>query len=324
MDMDLRHFMETELYDLATVCAISRQSAQGLHHVHSLQTLHADIKAENIGISVALKRIHVRLLDFGSAKLISEIKTGDLIRSTRLNQSPEKQQGMFHLPGDIYELGAVYKEVIDNSMDKIESNKLYGELVDDMLRPEFVLRPTSHQVLVRLDDPLLSLWERLCSAASGQAEWRADFAYLIECADPLTFLPRDLSSRIEYIIKLLASDSLSQMEKAFFLLFKTAQSDESGEVLQYIHHFHEVVDTTWWTKLFYCMTVDALSALHGFVLTDIVKIKLWTFSGVDVCERYVRSVFANCMNEEHLHWCSAHRWGVQRIEFAGWVRCALE
>ena len=317
MDMDLRHFISTELYNSVTVCEIARQSAQGLHHVHALQTLHADIKAENIGLSMDGPRIHVRLLDFGSARLIADIKTGDIIRSTRSNQSPEKRLGMFHLPGDIYELGVVYQEVIDHSVDRIVSNELCGGLVQDMLRPEYALRPTSQQVLVRLGDPLLELWERLCSAASGHEEWKSDFDDLIRCEDPLTFLARDLSTRMEFIVKLLSSDSLRQIEKAFFLLFKTAQGGEP--TMQYLHHFHGVVDTTWWTKLFYCMAVDALSALPNFCLTDIIKIKLWTFSGLNVCERYVRGVFLNCLDEDHLLWCSGHRWGAGRVDFASFV-----
>jgi serine/threonine protein kinase len=323
MDMDLRHFMETEIYDSVTVCEISLQSARGLHHVHGLKTLHADIKAENIGISINRKDgmrtiIHVRLLDFGSARLIADIKTGDMIRSTRSNQSPEKRLGMFHLPGDIYELGVVYQEVIDHSADRIVSNELCGGLVQDMLRPEFVLRPTSQQVLVCLGDPLLELWERLCSAASGHAEWKTDFDDLIRCEDPLTFFARDISSRMEFIVKLLSSDSLRQIEKAFFLLFKTAQGGDAS-VMQYLHHFHGVVDTTWWTKLFYCMAVDALSALPNFCLTDIIKLKLWAFSGVNVCERHVRGIFLNCLSEEHLLWCSRHQWGVGRVDFASFI-----
>jgi serine/threonine protein kinase len=69
MDMDLRHFMATELYDSVLVCDIARQCARGLHHVHEHQTLHADLKPENIGISIERKderiRIHIRLLDLG-------------------------------------------------------------------------------------------------------------------------------------------------------------------------------------------------------------------------------------------------------------------
>ena len=77
VDMDLRHFMETELYDSVTVIDFSRQCARGLHYVHTQETLHADLKPENIGISIAKKKgkgerslIHVRILDFGSAKMI--------------------------------------------------------------------------------------------------------------------------------------------------------------------------------------------------------------------------------------------------------------
>ncbi len=349
-DMDLRQFMETELYDSATVCDFSRQCARGLHHVHTLETLHADMKPENIGISIAKRegeriRIHVRILDFGSAKLIHDIKPGDLIRSTLHYQSPEKRLGVFHYPGDIYELGVVYREVIDHSVDNAVSDKLYGELVSDMVQTNFLLRPTSQQVLVRLEDPQQALWERLCAIASdGTMTSTDDFRFLVECDDPLTFLMKDMPLRMEYIAKLAASDNTQQMERAFFLLFKTAQHevkkvcgdgdpyycyDHSYSVLQSIHRFHGTVDTTWWTKLFYCMTIDELSKLRYFALkeeghhhnNDIVKIKLWTFSSVHACEHHVRNVLVRCMveNEDLLGWCLARRWGHDSACFAEFI-----
>jgi serine/threonine protein kinase len=332
MDMDLRQFMATELYDSMTVCDFSRQCARGLHYVHTLDTLHADIKPENIGISVTRKNgermvIHARILDFGSSKMIQEIEPGMMMCSTFRYQSPEKRQGVFHFPNDIYEMGLVYIEMIEHSTDSDVSNQLYGGLVADMTQHEYRLRPTSQEVLTRLNDPQQRLWERLISIACGgitNESWDDDFAFLVACEDPLTFLMRDLPSRMQYISDLSASDSLQQMEKAFFLLFKTAQREVADfhnieahdfSVLQYIHHFHGMVDTTWWTKLFYCVTVHELSALSYFRLEDMIKVKLWLFSAVRVCERYILGVLVRCMDEELFQWCSARKWGEEQTDF---------
>ncbi len=322
MDMDLRHFMATELYDSVLVCDIARQCARGLHHVHEHQTLHADLKPENIGISIERKggrvRIHIRLLDLGSAKLIVDVKTGVEIRSTLHYQSPEKRLGVFHLPGDIYELGVVYKEVSESSIDYSTSPLLYGDLVLDMLHPEFRLRPTSQQLLVRLEDPHLALWGRLRAVTDESV----DITDLVQCEDPLSFLMRDLYARMEYIVRLTISDSVQQIEEAFFLLFKTAQNeaaadfDETQSVLQHIHHFHATVDTTWWTKRLYCMSLEALAELSCFGLTDIMKIKLWLFSSVPVCECHVRSILSRCMTPELFQWGSEHLWGQEQVQFA--------
>ena len=327
MDMDLRHFMATELYDSVLVCDIARQCARGLHHVHEHQTLHADLKPENIGISIEKNRnserirIHIRLLDLGSAKLLADLTTGVEIRSTLRYQSPEKRLGVFHLPGDIYELGVVYREVSESSVDE-STSPFYGGLVSDMLQPEYQLRPTSQQLLVRLEDPQIALWERLRAVTDSSV----DITYLVECEDPLSFLMRDLYARMEYIVRLTISDNIQQIEKAFFLLFKTAQNEVAADldettqsVLQHIHHFHATVDTTWWTKLLYCMTIGTLAELPYFGLTDTMKIKLWMFSGVPTCERHVRSILWRHMTSELCQWGSEHQWGQNQVQFAQYM-----
>jgi serine/threonine protein kinase len=332
MDMDLRDFMLSNVYGADDVREISLQLAHGLHHVHGLDTIHADIKPENIGISIAKdkdcdKHLHVKIIDFGSARHVTEISNGVGIRSTFCAQSPEKRRGVFGPFGDIFELGLVYQEVSLHSTESAQSNEMYGGLVHEMLQAEPALRPTSHDVLVRLNDPLILLWDRLNALTAGSTEWKADLASLSSCIDPLPFLARDFPARMAYIIKLTTSDSLQKIEKAFFFLLKTAQGESvssrgggSGDsVLNYIHHFHGVVDTTWWTKLFYCMAISTLCALPGFALSDTVKLKLWSFSGVEICERYVRLIFSKCQSREHLQWCYRHPWGANQVDFAEFV-----
>ena len=339
MDMDLRRFMTTTVYHIDTVDVIAIQCARGLNYVHSLETLHADMKPENIGISITKMNggrllIHVRILDFGSSKRICDIKEGMEFRGTLHYMSPEKREGRFHLPNDVFELGRVFEEVHEHSTDSAVSKPLYGGLVSDMTHQEYRLRPTSGEVLIRLNDPQQRLWERLSSIASGgitNESWDDDFAYLVGCEDPLTFQVRDLPSRMQYIAGLSASDNLQQMEKAFFLLFKTAEREVADfhnmqehdlSVLPYIHHFHGMVDTTWWTKLFYCVTIHELSALRYFRLEDMIKVKLWLFSCGRVCEPYVRGVLVRCMDEELFQWCSARKWGEEQTDITRFLDVA--
>jgi hypothetical protein len=332
MDMDLRSFMATELYDSVLVCDISKQCARGLHHVHEHKTLHADIKPENIGISIAKQmgdrvRIHVRLLDFGSAKLLVDLRVGIEIRSTLHYQAPEKRRGVFHLPGDIYALGVVYKEVIANAVDNAASGRLYGDLVSDMLHHDCLQRPTSHGLLVRLEDPHTRLWAQINKLIESSKNSAVDVADIVACEDPLTFLMRDLSTRMEYIIRMATGDNLQCMERAFFLLYKTAQHEaailgDTGPmctVMQYIHHFHATVDTTWWTKLFYSMAVDVLAEMPYFVLTDTMKIKLWTFSSIPECESFVRNTLQRCMSMDLLNWGMERRWGALQLGFGSFM-----
>ena len=166
-------------------------------------------------------------------------------------------------------------------------------------------------------------------ASRGPTGSSFDIADLISCEDPLSFLMRDLRSRIEYILRLASGDSLHQMEQAFFLLFKTAQrqveefyNDEvkTHSFMQFIHLFHGMVDTTQWTKLFYCMAIDTLSTLQYFSLTDMIKIKLWTFSSVVVCEARVRDILSRSMTEEIFEWCSSLQpWGSDLGDFVSFI-----
>jgi hypothetical protein len=133
---------------------------------------------------------------------------------------------------------------------------------------------------------------------------------------------RDLPTRMEYIVRMATGDNLQSMERAFFVLYKTAQSEfaESSDgcsVLQYMHFFHGTVDTTWWTKLFYCMAIEAVAGLPYFLLTDTMKIKLWTFSSIVECEPFVRNALRKCTLDV---WCVERRWGADHLDFTAFMR----
>lgn len=132
---------------------------------------------------------------------------------------------------------------------------------------------------------------------------------------------------MEYIIRMATGDNLQCMERAFFLLYKTAQHEAANlgdtgpmcTVMQYIHHFHATVDTTWWTKLFYSMAVDVLAEMPYFVLTDTMKIKLWTFSSIPECESFVRNTLQRCMSMDLLNWGMERRWGALQLGFGSFM-----
>ena len=368
MEMDLRTFTENELYGASITAEIARQSAGGLHHVHQFGTLHADIKQENIGVSVSrnkennnmVENVHVRLIDFGSARLVSSIRNGETIRSTRSCQSPEKRVGVFHYPGDIYELGVVFQEVLScsidgntttteaSSIDNNNNNDMFNALISDMMMLDFNLRPTSFQLIVRLQDPYHDLQKRLlllslsssndlilASSDNVMIRLNEELSYLIQCGDPLDFLPRDFGSRIEFITRNAASDDVRSVEWYLFLFFKTSQQitadmnrdyhDDDNRAVFYgliHHHFNSSSNASWLTKLLYCMVIDTVSKLNYcfMSLDESIVRNLCDYSTIVVCESRIRNTLSRCLSGDLFQLCSSmSEWGVDRVEFESFL-----
>ena len=368
MEMDLCVFTQNEIYGASIVADISRQSAGGLHHVHELGTLHADIKLENIGVTVSrneekiVHAAHVRLIDFGSARLVSSIRNGDTIRSTRHYQSPEKRVGVFHYPGDIYELGIVFQEVLSCSIDgrsttaaaaaSSQNDIMYNELISDMTMSDFNLRPTSFQLIARLQDPYHDLQGRLRLISSSSyddvIQLNDELADFIQCEDPLIdFLPCDFDSRIEFITRNASSSEVRSLEWYMFLLFKTSQQiaekaattktdggrkrnhvavvvfvDERSRAVFYssIRHFNGLSNSSWMTKLLYCMIIDIVSKLDCFrsssSLDESIAWNLCDYSTVIACETRIRNTLSRCLTCDLLQLCcSMPEWGAGRVDF---------
>ena len=345
MEMDIRAFMENERYFMPTIAEISLQSARGLNHIHELGTLHADIKPENIGVSITridccCLNVHVRLLDFGSAKLISQIKNGDIIRSTLSYQSPEKHMGIFHYPGDIYELGLVFNELFDHRSEAVvvlhvsSSDDAYKSLISEMTNSESTLRPTSIQLLTRFQDPYHDLGERLQLISSNYYRTSDDLIQLnyelmdfIECRDPLDFLTRDFTSRIEFISHNASNVNIRVLEWNLFLLFKTTQKslndiDRLSVVLSLIHRFHEPSNASWLTKLLFCMTIGVICKciIYSILLDESITKTLCTYSNIPACEISIRNTLSALIFPSHavdfFNQCSSMpEWGVKRMDF---------
>ena len=262
VDMDLHRYVQSELYDTSTMCEISRQSARGLHHLHLFDALHADLKPENIGITVVhrcSKKIHVHLLDFGSSKRLTEIRPGTVVSCTRGYQAPEiLEHGLFTPAVDVWALGRVYEELIEHAVDIDEARRFHGKLTRDMLQVSYVLRPTAHDVLRRLGDGYQLVWDNGALVPSEQLLW-IDRRLWMSC---LANVPRsmalfdhliinDVSHPLHRIAALAQSTTrIVQLENSFWFLREAAVMEHDGvmfecTVMSCLHHFHAHVDTTW-------------------------------------------------------------------------------
>jgi hypothetical protein len=307
LDMDLKQFTETAEYGPIITAEIFRQLACAVNHIHSHGILIIDIKLSNVAVSYemmrctlagAVRSLEIRMIDFGSSKLIADVKTGEEMRFTNECQCPEKKDGIFDFPGDIWEFAYLIQQVINRSQDKEQSERKFGDLVNAMTSVDSALRPTAWQVRRFVDRQRLEFWEKLDFIWSSKAVFEPDLNYITKAQDPLTFLARNFSDRMIFITKLARGGSLRNINKAFFFLYKTAQGQESSgqmgagfrdRIMLQISEFHAVVGDSWWTQLLYCMTIRSLcSVLPPIALPQSVEDLLRALSSVEVCKAYVR------------------------------------
>ena len=102
---------------IAAACEIAAQLADALAHSHSKQVVHADLKAENVlcltSDASATGRLHVKLLDFGTAQIATASGSADRVAGTPEYLAPERITGGPAQPsGDIYALGVILYEML--------------------------------------------------------------------------------------------------------------------------------------------------------------------------------------------------------------------
>ncbi len=106
---------------------IFKQLAQALDYAHSKKVIHRDIKPSNI---MWTQNQIIKIMDFGLAKLLEEVKTGrTLVSGTPLYMSPEQTLGKpLDARTDIYSAGATMYELLCGQPPFIEGDIGYQHI----------------------------------------------------------------------------------------------------------------------------------------------------------------------------------------------------
>ncbi len=176
---------------------LSAQLVLALIHAHSKGIVHRDIKPDNIFIvNQSGVRLHVRVLDFGIARIYREDNGDDQLTQpgatigTPRYMSPEQLAGQsVGVRSDIFSVALVIHEALTKELPYVRGKKLcelcpeassaLEELLDECLKPNPEQRPTSAiEVYLRLQElgkasGILLLppgaMDRLVAARQGEA-----------------------------------------------------------------------------------------------------------------------------------------------------------
>jgi len=160
MDISLRDVLNSkELKTKENLVFILNKILEGLDYLHTLESpiVHMDIKPENILLKVKENKIiEVKLADFGLIKHIYETGTQE---GTLLYMSPEREKNMCIPNSDIYSLGIILYEIVNNWSTEMERIIKLTELkknpesvsgfniIKTMLSTDYNERPTAKMLL---------------------------------------------------------------------------------------------------------------------------------------------------------------------------------
>lgn len=140
--------------DQDRVARILKQILISLHEAHSLGMLHRDMKPANIMIYEHLGEAdHVKLLDFGIAKTISDVgdsqkrdltSDGTLIGTPRYMAPEQIQGGDIGPPADLYALGLVAYELLAGERAIKDDSSI--QIIGKQLAPQSFTLPKSASV----------------------------------------------------------------------------------------------------------------------------------------------------------------------------------
>ena len=168
MDCSLRDYMTNHRDQLnnKSIIIIIKNILNALNYLHCLEIpiIHMDIKPENIllKISTDMSITEIKLADFGLIKTINDNSIEE--DGTYIYQSPERKKYIYDTSSDIYSLGIIIYELLNNWSTQMERIKMISllknnpEIIDDlhivklMISIDYTKRPTAKQLLNLLEE----------------------------------------------------------------------------------------------------------------------------------------------------------------------------
>jgi serine/threonine protein kinase len=348
MYTDLRKLMNFVKYSSLTMQQIKVQSTRAVIHIHARGVIHVDIKPENICIDLNCDSgdVHCKLIDFGSCVVFDEhcLREGDsvvstnskqggvrTIRTTKGYQPPELiSSGKLSPSGDIFSLGVVFGELIENCKEHGENLVEIRELALDMQMLDFRCRPTARDVSIRLGDlktqqPVFRVMNIPIRGSGIANVLRRGMSYK-NVAD--VFI-NDTSTGIHKLVSLVRSADINVICDAFWMLYEASLEQvrdtnaDGVSVLAVFPYFDSRVHLSLECGLFYVKSLDTLSQIPQFTLSENMKGHICNLSLESrACARPIIRCLSNCRHNDGLHeWCcDDHRlWGVNHIKFVDFV-----
>jgi serine/threonine protein kinase len=308
VNMNLANFLNDVPFGEASALDIMTQVLRGVDHMHTRAIVHFDLKPENIGVVISSRaKLQCKIMDFGSTVRLDRAIAGLVVHTTPEFRAPEILSGVVGTFVDVYSVGRVFELLVLKL--QLPSTHPYCRLVSDMTSLDFNLRPTAKVALIQLGD-----------ACTGQSVvdaplWLSMVANVFD--GDASLLVDDLSAPTHRIVTVLFNEDT---ENAFWLLQEMARRElflgSACSVLSVLPYFHASVLTSKYTAYFYARALGFLSQLSYFLLTDEMRLRLWTISTFPCCERIVLRVLARACSSELLMWCrQVDRWGSRLQRF---------
>ncbi|CAH1117703.1 unnamed protein product [Phaedon cochleariae] len=133
-----------------TIIQILTQLLKGLEYIHSKGIVHHDIKPSNIFIQIENNSILIQLGDFGLACPLQSVKHS-LAFGTKLYSAPEQLAGKCNPKSDMYSLGIVLFELVENFRTDMERVHYLTDLRKGQIPRDILLKyPDISQMIERL------------------------------------------------------------------------------------------------------------------------------------------------------------------------------
>ncbi len=229
------------------------QIVRGMIHVHRAYVIHRDIKPENVFLTNEDQNIHVKILDFGVAKLLEKSHATKLEQLTSLDDtkisaletqngktigtpaycSPEQLMGEpIDASTDIYAIGCLFYELLTGSPP-------FDGSVEDVARAKIILRQTpDFSFPVEVPKEIAFLLSTMM-AWNKEARPSAKETYQI-LQDAMTHHPnlqtlkeRETSSLIARRTKRIRRHMTTTMTDIFLLKKRKPPANDRGEVISH-------------------------------------------------------------------------------------------